>query len=150
MTDLNRLIYEASSSDWYATFFFGLFDPDACMFHYVNAGHNAPVLLRGADGTVQRLNQGGLMIGAFPSAHYQEGSVALEPGDTIVMFTDGITEAMNRAGEEFGEQRLIATIRRIQGLGAADLIEQLLREVDTFAASTSQYDDITLVVIRVL
>ncbi len=150
MANLNRLIYEASSPEHYATFFYGVYDPAARRFDYVNAAHNAPMLFHSATGEIVRLKEGGLMIGGFPFAKYQQGSVALGTGDTLVLFTDGITEARNTAGEEFGEQRIISAVRGGAGLAAGELVNRILSAVESFTAGASQHDDITAVVIRVV
>ena len=150
MENLNRLIYESSPSDRFATFFYGVFDPSARTFRYVNAAHNAPILFRGAAGDVVRLKEGGLMIGGFPAATYQEGSVTMTAGDILVMFTDGISEAVNAQGEEFGEERIFAAVRTAAGLPAALMIDRVLSVVDSFTAGAPRQDDMTLVVARVL
>ena len=113
VANINRLVYEASASNRYATFFYGQYDPVLGSFDYVNAGHNPPMLFRGADkdGTVIRLEPGGTVVGLLEDAHYEQGSVQLNPGDVLVAFTDGISEAMNLADEEWGEDRLIDSAR---------------------------------------
>jgi sigma-B regulation protein RsbU (phosphoserine phosphatase) len=150
MADLNDLIYEASSADRYATFFYGVVDPAARTFSYVNAGHNPPLLFRAGSEDILHLEEGGLMVGTFRGVQYQQGSVALRTGDTLVMFTDGISEAMNPAGEEFGEDRIVAAIREGAGLRAAALVDWVLSAVDSFTAGAPQHDDMTLVVVRAL
>lgn len=148
MANLNRLIYEASPSDRFATLFYGVFDPAARTFRYVNGGHNPPILFRPAIGEVVRLKEGGLMIGGFRSARYDQGCVPLSPGDTMVMFTDGISEAVNPEGEEFGEERVINALRADSGLPAARLGDRILDALDSFTSGAPQQDDITLVVVR--
>ena len=148
MANLNRLIYEASPSDRFATLFYGVFDPAARTFRFVNAGHNPPILFRAATGEVVRLKDGGLMIGGFRSARYQQGCVHLSAGDTMVMFTDGISEAVNSEGEEFGEERVIDTVRTNSGLPAAHLSDRILGALDSFSTGAPQQDDVTLVVVR--
>jgi sigma-B regulation protein RsbU (phosphoserine phosphatase) len=149
MSKLNQVIYEASPVDRFATLFYAIFDPASCTFTYVNAAHDAPILLRAATGDLVRLAEAGLMIGGFRSAPYQQVSVTLARGDTLVMFTDGVGEARNAAGEEFGEKRIIESIREAAALPAAALLHSLLCAVESFAAGTQQYDDITPVVVRV-
>jgi sigma-B regulation protein RsbU (phosphoserine phosphatase) len=149
MSNLNLVIYEASPLDRFATLFYGIFDPASRTFTYVNAGHNAPILLRAASGELVRLAEGGLMIGGFRFAQYQQASVTLQPGDTMVMFTDGITEALNADGEEFGEKRIIDSVHGGAGLPAAGLVHGIVCAVESFAAGARQNDDITVVVVRV-
>lgn len=150
MTDLNRLIFEASSANRYASFFYGVFDPMTRTFNYVNAGHNPPILFRAAGAGILRLTEGGVMVGTFASVQYQQGTLALNPGDTMVLFTDGISEAMNPAGEEFGEDRIVTAAREAEGLSAAERVDGILGAVDSFAAGAPQHDDMTVVVVRVL
>jgi sigma-B regulation protein RsbU (phosphoserine phosphatase) len=151
MTNVNQLVHEATTSNRYATFFYGQYQRDSRTFRYVNAGHNAPfVLRRSADGPthVIRLDTGGPVVGLFPKAPYQEGSVALEPGDIFVGFTDGISEAMNGKDEEWGEERLIPAVARNAGCRAADIIPNLMAEADRFVSGAPQHDDMTIIVMK--
>ncbi len=147
MVNLNRLIYDASPSNRYATFFYGVYDPKSREFMYVNGGHNPPMVFRG--GEVLRLEEGGPVVGLLGPAQYSQGLVTLQPGDTMVLFTDGISEAMNEADEEFDEERLIPAVRSGVGMKAVDLIDHIIRECDAFVAGAPQHDDMTLVVVRV-
>ncbi len=148
MTTMNRLIFETSPSNRYATFFYGQYHPPTREFSYVNAGHNAPMVFRNGD--VIRLETGGPVVGLFGAAAYEQGSVQLEPGDTLVGFTDGISEAMNEADDEFGEERMIATVGQCAGLCPMKVIERLMVDADAFSGTAPQHDDMTLVVVRVL
>jgi sigma-B regulation protein RsbU (phosphoserine phosphatase) len=147
---INRLVYEASSSNRYATFFYGQYDPAEGRFDYVNAGHNPPMLFRGAgeNATVSRLEANGTVIGLLESAHYEQGSVRLSPGDVLIAFTDGISEAMNLDDEEWGEDRLIEAVRNCQVLSAQQLLECIFDAATRFAGTAPQHDDMTLVVVR--
>jgi sigma-B regulation protein RsbU (phosphoserine phosphatase) len=149
MRDLNQLIYDSTPSNRFASFFYAEYDPVLKRLTYVNAGHNAPMLFR--DGEVMRLDAGGMVLGCIPSAAYVEQTVELAPGDRIVAFTDGISEALNESEEEWGEPRLVATVAaEPPALPAKDLIDRILAAVDGFVAGTPQFDDLTLVVLRVL
>ncbi len=148
MENLNRLIYDASPSNKYATFFYGVYDPQSREFSYVNGGHNPPMIFRGPD--VLRLEDGGPVVGLFGPARYTQASVRLQSGDTLVLFTDGVTEAMNDQDEEFDEPRLIQAVRASNGLRAAELIDRIIQACDDFAAGAPQHDDMTLVIARVL
>jgi phosphoserine phosphatase RsbU/P len=148
MTNLNRLIYDASPSNRYATFFYGVYNPKSREFLYVNGGHNAPMVFRRAE--VLRLERGGPVVGLFGPAQYREGSIQLERGDTMVLFTDGVSEAMTGADEEFDEPRLIESVRAGASLNANDLIDHIMRDCDHFVAGAPQHDDMTLVVVRVV
>jgi sigma-B regulation protein RsbU (phosphoserine phosphatase) len=147
---INRLVYEASAENRYATFFYAQYEPASRVLRYVNAGHNPPIVCRnGASGQVLRLEEGGTVLGLFPDFAYQETQVPLAPGDIVVAFTDGISEAMNRADEEFDEERLLDAILTCDTRSAADMITSILARVDAFTAGAPQHDDMTLVVVRV-
>jgi sigma-B regulation protein RsbU (phosphoserine phosphatase) len=145
--NINRLVFDASSSNRYATFFYGQFDPTQGKFDFVNAGHNPPIILR-RDGQITRLEAGGTVVGLLHDAHYTQGSVSIRPGDVLVAFTDGISEAMNLEDEEWGEERLVEAIRSSQGGSAQQLLEHLFAAATQFAGAAPQHDDMTLVVLR--
>jgi sigma-B regulation protein RsbU (phosphoserine phosphatase) len=148
--NINRLVYEASSSNRYATFFYGQYSPAEGRFDYVNAGHNAPMLFRrgGSDDTLVRLEPGGTVVGLLEDAQYLQGSVRLRPGDVLVAFTDGISEAMNLDDEEWGEERLLEAIQTSRGASAQELLKHLFEAATRFAGAAPQHDDMTLVVLR--
>ncbi|HZS52942.1 MAG TPA: SpoIIE family protein phosphatase [Bryobacteraceae bacterium] len=151
MSNVNRLVYDATPSNRYATFFYGQYSQQTRIFRYVNAGHNPPFVLRKTKaGTVHviRLDTGGPVVGLFPEAPYQQGSLTLEPGDVFVGFTDGISEAMNRADEEWGEEQLIPTAAANADKSAAEIIPFLMAEADRFSDGAPQHDDMTLVVVK--
>jgi phosphoserine phosphatase RsbU/P len=147
MGNLNRLIYDASPSNRYATFFYGVYNATSREFMYVNGGHNPPMIFRGND--VLRLEEGGPVVGLFGPAQYSQGVVFLEPGDTMVLFTDGVSEAMNNEEEEFDEARLVGSVRSGAGLNPSELIDHVMVDCDAFAAGAPQHDDMTLVVVKV-
>jgi sigma-B regulation protein RsbU (phosphoserine phosphatase) len=148
---INRLVFEASADNRYATFFYASYDPGTCKLRYVNAGHNPPILLRTRELStcVHRLEEGGTVIGLFPGAPYREETIQLCPGDILVAFTDGITEALNYDQAEFGEQNLIDGILQQNFRSAADIIASILERVDSFTSDAPQHDDMTLVTVRV-
>jgi phosphoserine phosphatase RsbU/P len=150
VSNINHLVYEASASNRYATFFYGQYDPARGTFDYVNAGHNPPMLFHdaGENGTVSRLEPGGTVIGLLESVLYQQGSVRLVPGDVLIAFTDGISEAMNLDDEEWGEDRLIDAIRGCRRSSAQQLLECIFDAATRFAGTAPQHDDMTLVVVR--
>jgi sigma-B regulation protein RsbU (phosphoserine phosphatase) len=152
VSNINRLVYEASSASRYATLFYGLYDPATGKFDYVNAGHNPPMLFHIANGqwTVTRLDVGGTVVGLLESYTYQQGSVGLTNGDILVAYTDGISEAMNAAAEEWGQECLEETIQRCKGLQAQEILQSVFAAADKFVAGASQHDDMTLVVLRVV
>jgi len=148
---INRLVFEASAENRYATFFYAAYDPADRTLRYVNAGHNPPILLRTRESStcVHRLEEGGTVIGLFPGAPYREEILQLRPGDIFIGFTDGITEAMNYDEAEFGEQNLIDGILQHDSRSAADIITSILERVDSFTSGAPQHDDMTLVTVRV-
>jgi len=151
MSHINRLIYEASAINRYATFFFGIFDPAASKFDYVNAGHNAPVLIRkspNGDYEQLRLDCGGPVVGLLPQAFYERGSVLLHSGDLLIAYTDGISEAMNSADEEWGEEAMILAAQQAWDGSAEDVVKAIFASADAFAAGASQHDDMTVLVMR--
>jgi len=146
MRNVNKLVYDASQSNRYATFFYGEFDPETRDFAFVNAGHNAPLILRG--GEVLRLEACGPVVGLLPGVGYTMDVCRLEPGDIFVGYTDGISEAMNGADEEWEEERFIAAARTCACGSAKEMIEGIFRDADAFTGSAKQYDDMTLLVMK--
>jgi sigma-B regulation protein RsbU (phosphoserine phosphatase) len=149
---VNQALFNASSEDRYATFFYGQYDPATLKLAYVNAGHCAPMLLRASDNfrTIDRLSIGGPVIGLIPECTYEQGEVTLNKGDELVIFTDGVSEAMNRNLEEWGEDRLAASVRSCTACASPQLISHLMAGADAFASGAPQHDDMTLVVVRIL
>jgi serine phosphatase RsbU (regulator of sigma subunit)/dihydrofolate reductase len=150
MANVNRLLYEASGSNRYATFFYAELDCGSRTLQYVNGGHNPPAVLRkeGGGWRVFRLEDGGPVVGLFAGAAYQQQVLQLFPGDILLGFTDGISEAMNAAENEWGEERMIAEAQAHADLNAAELLQSLFRAADAFAAGAPQHDDMTLIVLR--
>ena len=151
VSNINRLVYEASAENRYATFFYGQYDPRTLIFEYVNAGHNPPMVFQCANGkwSVTRLDIGGTVVGMMKSFPYQQGSVPLTHGDILVAYTDGISEAMNSSGEEWGEDRMLKTIESYNHLPAQEILQHVFTAADAFVAGAKQHDDMTLVVLRV-
>ncbi|MGC2636397.1 MAG: SpoIIE family protein phosphatase [Acidobacteriaceae bacterium] len=146
MHKVNRLVYEASASNRYATFFFAAFDPNTRRLECVNAGHNPPVVLR--NGKVIRLEADGPVVGLLPFAPYTEQSMTLEPGDLLILYTDGISEAMTHEDEEWGEERMIASATAIRSKSAEEVLQAMFKDADAFTAGAPQHDDMTLLVLR--
>jgi len=148
---VNRLVYENSAQNRYATFFYAQYDPSTRALRYVNAGHNPPLLCRrnGAGHEILRLDEGGTVLGLFPDYAFKEAQVSLHAGDVLVAYTDGISEAMNVREEEWDEERLITALAYCKAPSAKDTIEWILQQVDAFTAGAPQHDDMTLLVARV-
>jgi serine phosphatase RsbU (regulator of sigma subunit)/pSer/pThr/pTyr-binding forkhead associated (FHA) protein len=145
VANLNRGLFRRTIENRFLTAFYGLLAPDGS-FTYTNAGHNAPVLVSPA-GT-RRLEAGGLVLGLFEHVTFDEETVMLAPGDFIVAFSDGVTEAFNVAGEEYGDPRLLASIERHRGKAPEAMIDGLLADVKTFTGEATQNDDLTLVIVQ--
>ena len=150
MERVNGLVYQASSASRYATLFYAQYDPANRRLSYVNAGHNPPVVLRTAGGAWQvfRLETGGPVVGMLPG-RYLPGVFCHEPGDLVVLFTDGISESMNSRYEEWGEDRLIELAKTCHALPAAEGSRRILGAALAFAAGAPQHDDMTLVLLRI-
>jgi sigma-B regulation protein RsbU (phosphoserine phosphatase) len=147
MTNVNHLVYEASPANRYATFFYAQYEPGSRRLTWSNGGHNPPILLRGDQ--VIRLETGGSVVGLFPRCTYEQDSIALQPGDVLVLYTDGVSEAENPAEDEFGEDALIAAARACRDQPPSEMIASIMQAADAFAAGAPQHDDMTLVVARV-
>jgi phosphoserine phosphatase RsbU/P len=145
MSNVNASLIRRAIQNRFATVIYGSLSPDGRLV-YSNAGHNPPMLLR-RDG-MQRLETGGLILGLFPQATYEEETLELEPGDVLVIFSDGVTEAFNTAGEEFGESRLLACLQGNRDRDPAELLRKILSTVQAFAASAAQSDDVTALVLK--
>ena len=129
----------------YATLLYGQLSADGKLM-FCNAGHNPP-LIYGADG-LRRIETGGMPVGLFEMAPYSCDTLAMKPGDTLVLYSDGVTEAHNVAGEEFGEARLIQVMERYTRGSADVVLEQIIDAVKEFAHGAEQYDDVTALVVK--
>ena len=147
--DANNTITHDSQSGMFVTVFYGKIDWQNRTLTYVNAGHNPPLLLRAADREFSQLSPTGIAIGVRENADYATSELPLEPGDVLVLYTDGVTEAANRRDELFSEERLRNAVRADAGSSARELMEKILEEVKTFCGDWPQSDDITLIVIKV-
>jgi sigma-B regulation protein RsbU (phosphoserine phosphatase) len=144
---INRLMYESTAPEKFATFFYGVLDTNSHELVYSNAGHNYPLVVRSNREPV-RLTQGGLILGAFANAAYEEGHLTLEPGDTLFMYTDGVTEATDDNEEDFGEERLQELLCHRCQHEPRELVEEVLREVRAFTHGAEPGDDVTMLVIQ--
>jgi sigma-B regulation protein RsbU (phosphoserine phosphatase) len=143
---INRIVAANVGSGKFITFFYGVLD-SARRFSYTNAGHCEPILVR-QNGECVRVNHGGVVLGVFPDWEYREEHVDLEPGDRLVLFTDGITEIANAADEEFGEERLMELLRAHRALGAEAMQKRVMAAIAEFSGGNFQ-DDATLIVAAV-
>jgi len=145
---VNSVLCSSIGTGKFVTFFYGVLDAAEKTLQYANAGHLPPILIR-AGGQVQELDSSGAVLGVFPAWKYEGSRARLEPGDRLLLFTDGITEAGLPGGEEFGEQRLIQGVRQYAAASTSELKSQLLMDVKRFCNSQLQ-DDATLIVISAL
>ena len=149
MSALNRQLFENMRPGTFVTLFFAVLTASNRNLVYVNAGHNPPLLLR-ADHQQQTLEAGGLLAGALPQVEYAQGEVVLQPGDLLVMYTDGVTEARSPGGEEFGEERFGRLLGEIRDLSAEAIGRRIFEEVRRHTGLESQADDVTLIVLKSL
>jgi sigma-B regulation protein RsbU (phosphoserine phosphatase) len=143
---LNRQLYATTSPEKYATFFFALYEETTHAITYTNAGHLAPMLVRGTE--IRMLDSTGTVVGAFPVARYLEKTVALEPGDLLLAYTDGIVEPENVYGEMFGEDRLKELALKYAKADSSELIARTMEAVVEWTGSGELQDDMTMVVAR--
>ena len=145
---LNSIVYQNTSPDKFVTFFCGILNTKSGNFHYLNAGHNPPILLR-KNGRVEHLVEGGIILGISDSTFpYTEGDVSINDGDLLLLYTDGVSEALNVEKEEYGEENLIQTLKAVKDLSSQDILNKISNELKFFSAGTSQYDDITMISIK--
>ncbi len=148
LTNTNRLIYDVSTSNRYVTFFYGEYDPANRGMTYVNAGHNPPMVLRGSE--VIRLEACGPVVGLLRSVSYQSAFFKFQSGDVFITYTDGISEAMTIDDEEWGEDRMIESLRQSSSGNASEIAIGLMKAADAFTAGAEQHDDMTLITMKVL
>jgi len=145
ITRLNHGLFRRAIESRFLTTFYGIVGRDGD-FTYCNAGHNAPILVSASG--IRRLDTGGMVLGVFENAQFDEETMALQPGDIVVAFSDGVTEALNPAGDEFTDDRLLASVRAHQSKSPEALVEGLLADVRAFCGDATQSDDLTIVLVR--
>lgn len=144
---LNSLVCHNTGSDRFITFFYAQLDGPERLLRYTNAGHNAPIVLH-RDGSHERLEAGGAVLGIFPQQTFAAGAAQLRPGDRVILFTDGVTEAGGPAGEEYGEARLLGLLQENRAETARSLQEKILASAGDFSRG-HWHDDATLLVVAV-
>ena len=148
LTESNRLLASYSVDCMFLTVFYAIYNTNTGFITYCNAGHNPPHLLR-ANGTIEELPMAdNMIVGAFDNIEYKEDTLQLEHGDTLVMFTDGVTEAMNGAEQEFGVERLDNILSGMAGKGCQQIVEAVKAGVRDFVDGAEQSDDITMLVLK--
>src|SRR5713226_7174759 len=147
MAKVNYLLWESIERNQFVTAFYGILDDTNRTLAYTNAGHNQPLLLTG-DGKHQFVERGSLPLGMFKDTRYHEYYQTIEPGEMLVLYTDGVTEAQNRKGEEYGRDRLARAVKANQTLSARDLIAAVHKEVIEWTDGKGATDDVTFFVIK--
>lgn len=145
---VNNIIHKNTSADKFITYFYAKINPDTLEMEYCNAGHNHPMIIS-EDHEIRLLNKGGLILGMLPDISYEWEVVQLKKGDMIVMYTDGITEALNSEQEEYEEWRLIDLCKEKHALTAREMSRTIIDTVNEFCGSEPQYDDMTLIVAKI-
>jgi sigma-B regulation protein RsbU (phosphoserine phosphatase) len=151
MATLNRLVFDCSSANRFVTFFYAVYDAARRTLDYVNAGHNAPIVVRHTPTGVEliRLDASGVAIGLMPDSAYRANRLQLEPGDLLVVFSDGITEAMDADGHEWSDECLAALVAATPYERSGDVVEHVFVAAETFAGGAPQHDDMTVAVVRI-
>jgi len=144
---VNRYLADNIPANRFVTLFYAELDPESGSLAFLNAGHNPPLIVHSA-GTVEQLASGGLPLGIKPDAEYREGRTQLQPGDVLVIYSDGVTEAVSPTGEEFGPTRLYEVVSRNIEASAAGIRDRIESSLTKFSQGTSAADDITLVIVK--
>ena len=150
LSNLNEIIYDNTADDRYATFFYGVYDPDDRKMAYCNGGHNPPILLR-IDGSIELLKVGGPAIGFVTDGEYSSEVIEFSVGDYLVLYTDGVTEAEDPSGNFYGNERLEALLTKTKSTSALKLSEEIMKDLNRFRKGNDQpSDDITLICIKII
>jgi len=149
MFKVNNLLFESTESDIYVTAVYGVLDTKNRIFTFTNAGHNAPIF-RHSDGRMEYLIEGGVVLGTFENSEYEARPISLSSEDIIVFYTDGVTEAKDKKGEEFGTRRLKQVINDSHKLSASEIQKNIYEAVKDFTGGKPKADDLTMIVVKVL
>ncbi|HEV8479725.1 MAG TPA: SpoIIE family protein phosphatase [Candidatus Eisenbacteria bacterium] len=150
LAKVNTLLHESTDRGKFVTAFYGVLDSKNRIFTFSNAGHDPPILRR-ANGTVERLTEGGLALGVLPDSQYEERPTSLSPGDTILCYTDGVSEAAAPDGEQFGPERVVALLEEVHASSARDIVDALVRRVTAFTQGAEHLtDDLTVLCVKCL
>src|SRR5258707_1068258 len=149
MTKVNYLLWESIERNQFVTAFYGVLDANNRTLAYSNAGHNPPLLMD-ADGTPRFEERGGVPLGMFRDSRYYEYFETIEPGEVFVLYTDGVTEAMNSTDEEYGRERLVTAVRECRDLPAREMIDFIHRELTAWTEGRGAHDDVTFFIIKAL
>lgn len=144
---INRMLCERTARERFATLFWANYEPLSATLRYVNAGHAPPLLLR-AQGGIEKLDEGGPVLGILPSARYTCGKVQVRPGDLLVLYSDGISEAASASEEEFGDERVLRIVTERGASAPKEICDQIMHQVAAFASTQKPQDDRTLLIVR--
>ena len=145
---VNSLLFKSTTPEKFVTLFYGELNPIQKTLSYCNAGHNHPLLVH-SSGRVERLERGGTILGAFPDAQYEVGRAQLSIGDLLILYTDGVTEALNQGEEEYGEGRLLSSVVGNRELPPQEIKERILSGVREFSDFAPPFDDLTIMVLKI-
>jgi sigma-B regulation protein RsbU (phosphoserine phosphatase) len=145
--NINTQLCQSTDSNRFVTLFLAIYNDQTRALRYTNAGHNAPFLIR-ADGSHERLAAGGTVVGAFDFARYEEAAATLAPGDLLLIFSDGLSEAQNTTGEEYGEDRLLQLARQHRDHSADELRRAIFDEIEIWSGGQERGDDQTVVIVK--
>jgi serine phosphatase RsbU (regulator of sigma subunit) len=149
LKDLDEVLKQITNMSTFVTMFYARFDQSSRILEYANGGHNPPLLLRSKSGKALELEAGGPIMGILKDPEYSNTVVALDPGDILTLFTDGVTEQENEAGDEFSVNRLEEVVRKKENEPASAVVANITQAVSTFAGTKAQADDLTVVVVKV-
>jgi sigma-B regulation protein RsbU (phosphoserine phosphatase) len=150
LSEVNNILVDESPSNMFVTVFYGVLDTRSGSFEYSNAGHNSPYLISNDGSIIQLSNVGGLLLGAMKDVEYQSNVIMLKPGESVVFYTDGVTEAFNKNEEEFNEKRLEEVLLNKNGFAPKDFVQQVFEQVQNFTNGVEQSDDITCLALKYL
>jgi len=147
LTRVNRIIHLDAESDLFVTVFYAVWDPNANVISFANGGHNPPILMN-KKGETRLLKAPGIALGILPDVNIKTQSTRIERGDTLIMYTDGVSEAMNEDYDEFGMDRLYLTARAARKRDAQSIVQAISDSINDHAGGTPQFDDVTLVILK--
>ncbi len=148
VVEANKLICADSAYGMFLTLLYAEIDTTNGQVTYVNAGHNPPVWLKTKKGDMQMLLRTGMLVGVFEEAEYEQAGIRMEPGDFLIIYTDGLTEAVNSKNEEYGVERMRKTILENRKGGAAEMLGAMEKDLQKFVAQAPQFDDVTILVVK--
>lgn len=145
---INSFLYRDTEPHRFVTMFYGILDVEKKSFTYTNAGHNPPLLCHNQDKKTELLSIGGTLVGIMEDSAFEKDTVTLSSGDVLVLYTDGITDSVNNNEEFFGEERFFQLVEEHRSSGAQELMDRIYNEITSFSAGAPQFDDMTLIVLK--